>query len=116
MNTQTQQTYIPLGPKELLYLTGRAHGLSNKEVAREYGVSHRTVEGAMSTILYKFKARRITEVVYKATSEGLLCAVFALAAMLSALYATPDHPYRIKRGGAHSVRIVRVRTRVITHV
>jgi DNA-binding CsgD family transcriptional regulator len=116
MTAQTQHNYIPLGRKELLYLTGRAHGLSNKEVAREYGVSHRTVEGAMSTILYKFKARRITEVIYKATSEGLLCAVFALAAMLSAFNTSPDQPYRIQTGRVRTTSSVRVRTKENKHV
>jgi DNA-binding CsgD family transcriptional regulator len=85
-------THPQLAPKELAYLTGRAHGLSDKEIARIHGVSHRTVEGAMRRILYKLDARKITEAVFKATSEGLLCGVFTLATMLSAVQINPDQP------------------------
>ena len=72
-----------LATKELAYLAARAHGLTNKEVARQYNVSHRTVEGAMRRVLYKLEARKVAEAVYKATSEGLLCTVLFLAVFAS---------------------------------
>jgi len=108
---------IQLAPKELLYLSGRAHGLSNKEVARQYGVSYRTVEGAMRNILYKFHARKITEVVFKATSEGLLCAVFTFAVCLTAFQVNTDQPMRVSRGRqTTSLRVRQNKTGKVAYV
>ena len=104
-----RQSESKLAPKELLYLTGRAHGLTNKEVARLYGVSPRTVEGAMRNVLYKFHARKITEVVFKATSEGLLFSFFALAVFVTAFQVTSDQPYRIRASRGRQTTSLRVR-------
>lgn len=98
-----------LAPKELLYLAGRAHGLTSKEIAREHGVSYRTVEGAMRRVMYKLDARKITEAVFKATSEGLLCVLFFSAALTSATQFNPDQPMaRVSR--TRTTISLRVRT------
>ncbi|WP_146171170.1 helix-turn-helix transcriptional regulator [Saccharospirillum sp. MSK14-1] len=108
MTPSTQINALPLAPKELLYLSGRAHGMSNKEVAREYGVSHRTVEGAMRNILYKLNARKITEAVFKATSEGLLCVVITFATLVTVSLAN-DQPFRKPSGQTRSSINYRIR-------
>ena len=95
----SQQNDFSLAPKELLYLSGRAHGLSNKEIAKEFGVSHRTVEGAMKRVLFKLDARKVTEAVFKATTEGLLCAVFT----------DTDQPFRIRTGRGRPISSLRIR-------
>lgn len=115
MTTQTQQKYVPLAPKELLYLQGRAHGLTNKEVARLHGVSPRTVIGAMERVLYKMHARKITEAVFKAASEGMLMFLFTLALFTSAFNVT-DQPYRISPNRARPTTSIRIRTKEDAHV
>jgi DNA-binding CsgD family transcriptional regulator len=109
MNSELTCNDLPLAPKELLYLNGRAHGLTNKEIAREYGVSYRTVEGAMQRVLYKLHARRVTEAVFKATSEGLLFSFFALAVFVTAFQVTSDQPYRIRASRGRQTTSLRVR-------
>lgn len=88
---------ISLAPKELAYLEGRAHGLTNKEVARQYGVSYRTVEGAMKRVMYKMHARRVAEAIFKATSEGLLCAVFTIGAISTVASIQQDQVVRLSK-------------------
>jgi DNA-binding NarL/FixJ family response regulator len=67
-----RQTCQPLTGRERQVLEEVADGASNREVAEHLGISQRTVEGYMSSILSKFGARSRTEAISMATDRGLL--------------------------------------------
>jgi len=74
-----------LAEKETRYLLGFAQGFSDKEVARDCGVSHNTVAGARKRIFYKLNARRMTDAVGKAFSMGLIRQLLVLLVLVSGL-------------------------------
>lgn len=60
----------PLTPREMEVLQCAAQGLRNKDIARDLGVSVRTVEGHLSTILAKLGVASRTAAVVFAVAHG----------------------------------------------
>jgi DNA-binding CsgD family transcriptional regulator len=62
----------PLSPREQHVLALLARGLSNKELARELGVSANTVKTHLANVYEKLGARRRTEAIAAARRLGLI--------------------------------------------
>jgi DNA-binding NarL/FixJ family response regulator len=62
----------PLTPREMEVLQAMADGLSNKQIARQLGISEHTVKYHVNTILGKMGAQSRTEAVVRATRAGVL--------------------------------------------
>ncbi|MDZ5451235.1 response regulator FixJ [Labrys sp. ZIDIC5] len=61
-----------LSPRERQVLDGLVAGLSNKEIAREYEISPRTVEVYRANVMMKMQAGSISELVRQAIRSGAL--------------------------------------------
>ncbi|MBP0580423.1 response regulator transcription factor FixJ [Labrys sp. LIt4] len=61
-----------LSPRERQVLNGLVAGLSNKEIAREYEISPRTVEVYRANVMMKMQAGSISELVRQAIRSGAL--------------------------------------------
>ncbi|MFO7741553.1 MAG: response regulator transcription factor [Anaerolineae bacterium] len=60
----------PLTPREIDVLRLVARGMTNREVGRELGISHRTVQGHLASIYGKLGASSRTEAVTEALKRG----------------------------------------------
>ncbi len=60
-----------LTPRERDVLRSLVVGRSNKQIAREMGISHRTVEGHRAALMTRLGARSLAEVVRLALAAGL---------------------------------------------
>jgi DNA-binding CsgD family transcriptional regulator len=63
---------ILLTPRETEVLAAAAKGMSNKEIARELGISLHTVKFHLESLTRKLHAQGRTEAVAKALTLGLL--------------------------------------------
>lgn len=71
--TQESQPITPsLTPREGEVLQLLARGLQNKEIAAELNISERTIKFHISALLNKFSAGNRTELVARATQQGLV--------------------------------------------
>ena len=61
----------PLTPREKAVLSALVAGRSNKEIAREMGISHRTVEVHRASLMTRLGARNLAEAVRMAMAAGL---------------------------------------------
>ena len=61
----------PLTPREKSVLTSLVAGRSNKEIARELGISHRTVEVHRASLMTRLGARNLAEAVRMGLAAGL---------------------------------------------
>jgi len=61
-----------LSPRERQVLDGLVAGLSNKLIAREYGISPRTIEVYRANVMTKMLAGSVSELVRQAMRGGLL--------------------------------------------
>jgi two-component system response regulator FixJ len=61
-----------LSPRERQVMDGLVAGLSNKLIAREYGISPRTIEVYRANVMTKMQAGSISELVRQAMRAGLL--------------------------------------------
>ena len=59
-----------LTPREKAVLTALVGGLSNKEIARELGISHRTVEVHRASLMTRLGARNLAEAVRMGLAAG----------------------------------------------
>lgn len=55
-----------LSPRQMNVLTGLAEGLSNKQIAKQLGISEPTVKMHMSALLKLFEAKNRVQVLLKA--------------------------------------------------
>ena len=97
-----------LAPRECAYFLRLACGQSAKQVARDLGVSHYTVEGACNRILYKLRADRMVEAVTNAWRKGLLRNLIIAALVFGSIAPaalTDNELYRTRT----SQRLVRAR-------
>ncbi|HZC06339.1 MAG TPA: response regulator transcription factor [Ktedonobacterales bacterium] len=69
---ETASTVPALTPRERETLDLLGHGLQNKEIAVQLGVRERTVKFHVAALMRKLGAGNRTEVVTRATQEGLL--------------------------------------------
>jgi two-component system response regulator FixJ len=61
-----------LSPRERQVMDGLVAGLSNKLIAREYGISPRTIEVYRANVMTKMQAGSVSELVRQAIRSGLL--------------------------------------------
>lgn len=61
----------PLTPREKAVLTSLVAGRSNKEIAREMGISHRTVEVHRASLMTRLGVRNLAEAVRMGLAAGL---------------------------------------------
>lgn len=61
----------PLTPRERSVLLALVGGRSNKEIARDMGISHRTVEVHRASLMTRLGARNLAEAVRMALAAGL---------------------------------------------
>jgi two-component system response regulator DegU len=62
--------FIPLSPREMEILQQVTHGLSNKEIATELGISQQTVKNHMTSILKKLNVEDRTQAAVTALRYG----------------------------------------------
>ena len=72
LDAQSDLLRVALGPRETVILRKVAHGLPNKTIAQQQGVSVRTVGNHLQNIFRKLGASNRTEAVLRARQEGLL--------------------------------------------
>jgi len=65
-----EEMFVPLSPREMEILQCIARGLSNKEVARELGISQQTVKNHMTSILRKLAVNDRTQAALYALRRG----------------------------------------------
>lgn len=66
----TEDSFVPLSPREMEILEHVTHGKSNKEIAYELGISHQTVKNHMTAILRKLHVDDRTQAAVYALSRG----------------------------------------------
>lgn len=64
-----------LNSKELDIISHSANGLTAKQIARQTGLEHRTVESYVATIKKKLGAKNITHAVYIAYSNSVVSGI-----------------------------------------
>lgn len=64
------ELYLPLSPREMEILELIAHGMSNKEIARELKISRQTVKNHMTSILRKLAVNDRTQAAIYALRRG----------------------------------------------
>lgn len=62
---------LALTPRERDVITGLSHGRTSKEIARNLGLSPRTVEDVRGRLLKKFEVRNVTELLARLTGPGI---------------------------------------------
>ncbi len=70
LTTDKTDSFIPLSPRESEILEYVTHGMSNKEIAVELGISHQTVKNHMTAILRKLGVDDRTQAAVYALSRG----------------------------------------------
>jgi DNA-binding NarL/FixJ family response regulator len=70
MVVETEDSFVPLSPREMEILEHVTHGRSNKEIAYELGISHQTVKNHMTAILRKLNVDDRTQAAVYALSRG----------------------------------------------
>jgi len=68
--TDTEDSFVPLSPREMEILEYVTHGRSNKEIAYALGISHQTVKNHMTAILRKLQVDDRTQAAVYALSRG----------------------------------------------
>ncbi len=68
--TSTEDSFIPLSPREMEILEYVTRGKSNKEIALALGISHQTVKNHMTAILRKLQVDDRTQAAVYALSRG----------------------------------------------
>jgi DNA-binding NarL/FixJ family response regulator len=68
--TDTEDSLVPLSPREMEILEHVTHGKSNKEIAYQLGISHQTVKNHMTAILRKLRVDDRTQAAVYALSRG----------------------------------------------
>ncbi|MDY7039799.1 MAG: response regulator transcription factor [Chloroflexota bacterium] len=64
------ELFMPLSPREMEILQLITRGMSNKEIARELGISHQTVKNHMTSILRKLAVNDRTQAALYALRRG----------------------------------------------
>jgi DNA-binding NarL/FixJ family response regulator len=64
------ELFMPLSPREMEILQLITRGMSNKEIARELGISHQTVKNHMTSILRKLSVNDRTQAAVYALRHG----------------------------------------------
>lgn len=67
---EPDQHFVPLSPRETEILYAVTHGMSNKEIANELGISQQTVKNHMTSILQKLNVKDRTQAAVTAIRHG----------------------------------------------
>jgi DNA-binding NarL/FixJ family response regulator len=67
---EPEQHFVPLSPRETEILYAVTHGMSNKEIALELGISQQTVKNHMTSILQKLNVKDRTQAAVTAIRHG----------------------------------------------
>ncbi|MFW5692432.1 MAG: response regulator [Chloroflexota bacterium] len=67
---EPEQHFVPLSPRETEILYSVTHGMSNKEIAVELGISQQTVKNHMTSILQKLNVKDRTQAAVTAIRHG----------------------------------------------
>jgi DNA-binding NarL/FixJ family response regulator len=67
---EPEQHFVPLSPRETEILYSVTHGMSNKEIALELGISQQTVKNHMTSILQKLNVKDRTQAAVTAIRHG----------------------------------------------
>ena len=70
LDSQSDDSFVPLSPREMEILEYVTYGLSNKEIAFQLGISHQTVKNHMTAILRKLRVDDRTQAAVYALSSG----------------------------------------------
>lgn len=70
MTDANSDSFVPLSAREMEILELVTHGLSNKEIAFQLGISHQTVKNHMTAILRKLRVDDRTQAAVYALSNG----------------------------------------------
>lgn len=70
LNSDAEDLFVPLSPREMEILEHVTRGLSNKEIAYKLGISHQTVKNHMTAILRKLRVEDRTQAAVYALSRG----------------------------------------------
>ena len=70
--TELAARIATLSPRERQVMDGLVAGLSNKLIAREYGISPRTIEVYRANVMTKMQAGSVSELVRQAIRAGVL--------------------------------------------
>jgi DNA-binding NarL/FixJ family response regulator len=70
ITTDTEDSFVPLSPREMEILEHVTYGKSNKEIAYALGISHQTVKNHMTAILRKLSVDDRTQAAVYALSRG----------------------------------------------
>ncbi len=70
LNSNGDDSFVPLSPREMEILEHVTLGLSNKEIAFQLGISHQTVKNHMTAILRKLRVDDRTQAAVYALSNG----------------------------------------------
>jgi DNA-binding NarL/FixJ family response regulator len=68
--SDTEDSFVPLSPREMEILEHVTYGKSNKEIAYELGISHQTVKNHMTAILRKLSVDDRTQAAVYALTRG----------------------------------------------
>lgn len=67
---EPEDHFVPLSPRETEILNSVTHGMSNKEIALELGISQQTVKNHMTSILQKLNVKDRTQAAVTAIRHG----------------------------------------------
>ena len=70
LNSDNNESFVPLSSREMEILEQVTYGLSNKEIAFQLGISHQTVKNHMTAILRKLRVDDRTQAAVYALSNG----------------------------------------------
>lgn len=70
LDKENVESFVPLSTREMEILEHVTHGLSNKEIAFQLGISHQTVKNHMTAILRKLRVDDRTQAAVYALSNG----------------------------------------------
>ncbi len=70
LGSDSDDSFVPLSPREMEILEQVTFGLSNKEIAFQLGISHQTVKNHMTAILRKLRVDDRTQAAVYALSNG----------------------------------------------
>ncbi|RMH00810.1 MAG: DNA-binding response regulator [Chloroflexi bacterium] len=70
LDSDAEEMFVPLSPREMEILEHVTRGLSNKEIAYKLGISHQTVKNHMTAILRKLRVDDRTQAAVYALRHG----------------------------------------------
>ncbi|RKR02623.1 regulatory LuxR family protein [Kushneria sinocarnis] len=82
--------------KQAMVLAGLAKGMTQKEIARERGISPATVKSTAEAIYYRLNAARAADAIVKGMRRGWI-APLCLMLMLTTVVAGQQHIYRVRQ-------------------